>query len=208
MKYYKLVLNARNPKGFWGKMMIRSMNKGHYGVTGWGLEHFEIKQDYTVLDVGCGGGKTVFRLNEAVPQGKVFGIDYSELAVKKSKKFNKKAVKNGKVQIDWGSVSHLPYSDNMFDLATAVETYYFWPDKINDLKEILRVLKPGGKLLLVFEMCINEGEPNKWQEVERLAEIKAVTPKEIEENLVKAGYKNIKTFVKEGTSWLCATGEK
>ena len=37
MKYYKLVLNARNPKGFWGKMMIRSMNKGHYGVTGWGL---------------------------------------------------------------------------------------------------------------------------------------------------------------------------
>ncbi len=208
MKYYKLVLNARNPKGFWGRMMIRSMNKGHYGVTGWGLEHIRIKDDFTILDVGCGGGKTVFRLSEVVPKGKVYGIDYSEAAVKKSKKLNKKGIKNNRVQIDNGSVSNLPYNDNMFDLVTAVETYYFWPDKINDLKEIYRTLKPKGKLLLIFEMLQRENEPNKWAEVEKLAEIKAPTESEIRENLLKAGFSNIKTYIKENTTWLCAIGEK
>lgn len=208
MKYYKLVLNARNPKGFWGRMMIRSMNKGHYGVTGWGLEHIRIKDDFTILDVGCGGGKTVFRLSEVVPKGKVYGIDYSEAAVKKSKKLNKKGIKNNRVQIDNGSVSNLPYNDNMFDLITAVETYYFWPDKINDLKEIYRTLKPKRKLLLIFEMLQRENEPNKWAEVEKLAQIKAPTESEIRENLLKAGFSNIKTNIKENTTWLCAIGEK
>lgn len=208
MKYYKLVLNARNPKGFWGKMMIRSMNKGHYGVTGWGLEHIEIKDNFIILDVGCGGGKTVFRLSEAAPNGKVYGIDYSGTAVKKSKKLNKKGIKNNKVQIDNGSVSNLPYKDDVFDLVTAVETYYFWPDKINDLKEIYRTLKPKGNLLIIFEMLQRENEPNKWAEVEKLAEIKAPTESEIRENLLKAGFSNIKTYIKENTTWLCAIGEK
>lgn len=208
MKYYKLVLNARNPKGFWGKMMIRSMNKGHYGVTGWGLEHTEIKDDFTILDVGCGGGRTVSRLSETAFNGKVYGIDYSETAVKKSKKLNKKAIKNSKVQINQGSVSNLPYEDNIFDLVTAVETYYFWPDKINDLKEIYRTLKSKGKLLLIFEMLQKEDEPDRWKEVEELAEIKAVKESEIKENLIEAGYVNIETYVKENTTWLCAIGEK
>ena len=56
MKYYKLVLNARNPKGFWGKMMIRNMNKNHFEVTGWGLSHCDFKDTDITLDVGCGGG--------------------------------------------------------------------------------------------------------------------------------------------------------
>lgn len=208
MKYYKLVLNARSPKGFWGKMMIRSMNKGHYEVTGWGLDNTEIEDDFTILDVGCGGGKTVERLSKLSPKGKVYGIDYSELAVKKSTKFNKKAIKQGRVQIDHGSVSDLPYKDETFDLVTAVETYYFWPDKINDLKEIKRVLKPNGKVLLVFEMCKDTSSPDKWIEVEKLANIKAVSEAEIRNALITAGFLNVKTFTKNNTTWLCAVGGK
>ncbi len=208
MKYYKLVLNARSPKGFWGKMMIRSMNKGHFEVTGWGLEHTDIKEDFTILDVGCGGGKTVERLSKLSPKGKVYGIDYSELAVKKSVKCNKKSIKHGRVQIDHGSVSNLPYKDETFDLITAVETYYFWPDKINDLKEIKRVLKPDGKVLLVFEMCKDSSSPDKWAEVEKLANIKAVGEAEIRNALIKAGFLNVKTFTKNNTTWLCAVGGK
>lgn len=208
MKYYKLVLNARNPKGFWGKLMIRSMNKGHFGVTGWGLEHVKIEEDFQILDIGCGGGKTVFRLQEAAPNGKVTGIDYAPLAVDKSKKLNRKAIQKGKVQIDLGSVSALPYSDGKFDLVTAVETFYFWPDKIHDLQEVRRVLKKGGKLLLIFEMCKTDEEPEKWAEVERLAEIQAPAEKEIRQNLEEAGFSNIQTDQKENTTWLCAIGEK
>ena len=79
MKYRKLVENAKKPNGFWGKMMIKAMNKGHSSLTSWGLEHMNIERTATVLDIGCGGGKTVDRLCSIVANGKVYGIDYSEL---------------------------------------------------------------------------------------------------------------------------------
>lgn len=206
MKYYKLVLNARNPKGFWGKMMIRNMNKNHFEVTGWGLSHWDFKSTDVTLDVGCGGGMTVNRISKMVQ--KAYGVDYSELAVNKAEKLNKKQIKSGKAEFCKAGVSHLPFDDNMFDVVTAVETYYFWPDKLNDLKEIRRVLKPKGKLLMVFEMCRVEDNPDKWQEVEELINIKSVTEQEITDILTKAGYVNIKTDVVPENSWLTAVAEK
>lgn len=205
MKYYKLVLNAKNPKGFWGKMMIRSMNKNHYEVTGWGLSHFDFNNTQIALDVGCGGGRTVNRISKQVK--KAYGLDYSPLAVEKSKKYNKKEIKNNKVEIVQGSVSALPFEDNTFDIVTAVETFYFWPDKLNDLKEIKRTLKPGGTILMIFEMCKDEENPEKWKQVEELIGINAPYEKEIIDILTEAGYVDIKTDrVKENT-WLVASGK-
>lgn len=208
MKYHKLVENAVKPQGFWGKMMIKSMNKGHSRLTDWGLEHIEIKRNYRALDIGCGGGKTVSKLCAEIGNGKVYGIDYSELCVKKSQKLNEKSIMCGKAGIMCASVSDLPFEDNYFDLVTAVETYYFWPDKLNDLKEIYRTLKSGGKLLLVFEMLKSGDDPHQWERVESSLGIKAVSEEEIGDILLRAGYENIKTFTKSGTSWLCAVAEK
>lgn len=206
MKYYKLVLNAEKPKGFWGRMMIRNMNKNHYNVTGWGLSHYDFKDSDIALDIGCGGGKTVNRISKKV--SKAYGVDYSELAVKKAQKLNKKQIKRGVVQISRASVSHLPFEDEKFDIVTAVETYYFWPDKLNDLKEIRRVLKKGGTLVMVFEMCRTDENPDKWQEVENLLGIKSVSEQEIIDILKQTGYVNIKTDTIPKNSWLVATAEK
>lgn len=208
MKYHKLVENAVKPQGFWGKLMIKSMNKGHSELTDWGLEHIKIERNFNILDVGCGGGKTVSKLCTKVGNGKVYGIDYSELCVKKSQKLNEKNILCGKAKISQSSVSDLPFDDNFFDVITAVETYYFWPDKLNDLKEVNRVLKSGGRLLLVFEMLKSDDDPFKWEKVESSLGIKAVTEEEIKDILLRAGYENIKTYTKSGTSWLCATAEK
>ncbi len=208
MKYHKLVENAVNPQGFWGRMMIHSMNRGHSDLTDWALSYINIKRNHNILDVGCGGGRTVSKLSNCVGNGKVFGIDYSELCVKKSQNLNEKNILCGKTKILKACVSALPFSDNVFDIVTAVETYYFWPDKLNDLREIYRTLKPGGKLLLVFEMLRTEDNPDKWIEVEKTVNIKAVTEGEIRDILLHAGYENISTHTKSGTSWLCAVAEK
>lgn len=208
MKYHKLVENAVKPTGFWGKLMIRSMNKGHSELTDWALEHIPFENGFRVLDVGCGGGKTVSKLCGLVGSGKVYGVDYSELCVQKSQKNNRKNIICGKAEIIRASVSELPFKDGSFDLVTAVETYYFWPDKPGDLKEILRTLKSGGKLLLVFEMMKSDDDPDRWRSVEERLDIKAVGRKEISGILSEAGYKNIRTYVKSGTSWLCAAAEK
>lgn len=206
MKYYKLVLNAENPKGFWGKMMIKSMNKNHYNVTGWGLSHYDFKSSDIALDIGCGGGRTVNRISREVY--KTYGIDYSPLAVKRSLKFNRKEIKRGQVEILQASVSSLPFDSDIFDVVTAVETYYFWPDKVNDLVEVKRVLKSGGILLMIFEMCKEESDPDKWAEVENLIGIKAPTEKEIVDILSQAGYVNIKSDKVTENSWLAVTAQK
>lgn len=208
MKYHKLVENAGRPKGFWGNLMINSMNKGHYEVTGWGLSFIDIDKNSRVLDIGCGGGRTVQRIAEKVGNGKVYGIDYSELCVKKSEKLNRKNILCGKVRIQQASVSALPFEDESIDIATAVETYYFWSNKLSDLKEIHRVLRKGGRLCMIFEMLRTEDEPDKWKSVEELIGIKSVSENEIRSILQEAGYVNIKTHTMEGTSWLCAVAEK
>ena len=208
MKYHKLVENAEKPDGFWGKLMIRSMNRGHSELTDWALCHVNIKSGDHVLDVGCGGGRTVSKLCEMVGNGKVYGIDYSDLCIKKAEKLNHKSVLCGKVKLQKAPVSALPFDSDKFDLVTAVETYYFWPDKLNDLREIWRVLKPGGKIMLVFEMLKDKNDPEKWSKVEERLNIESVSREDIDGMLERAGYLNIRTFVKSGTTWLCAVAEK
>lgn len=208
MKYHKLTENAVKPTGFWGKLMIRSMNKGHHAITDWALSYLDVQNGDKVLDIGCGGGRTVGKLCDMVGSGKVYGVDYSELCVKKSRELNRKNVLCRKAVIEQASVSELPFEENSFDKITAVETYYFWPDKQNDLKEVLRVLKTDGRLMLVFEMLFDEQNPDKWTAVENRLGIQAVREEDIHNNLLEAGYTNITTFTKEGTSWLCAVGEK
>ncbi len=208
MKYHKLTENAVKPTGFWGRLMIRSMNKGHQNITDWALSYFDVQNGNIVLDIGCGGGRTVNKLCTAVGSGKVYGVDYSELCVKKSLELNRKNVLCRKAVIEQASVSELPFEDNTFDKIIAVETYYFWPDKLNDLKEVLRVLKRGGQLMLVFEMLFDEQDPDKWTAVEKRLDIQAVREEDIQNMLRDAGFINIETYTKEGTSWLCAVGEK
>lgn len=208
MKYHKLTENAAKPSGFWGKMMIKAMNKGHSSLTDWGLSYIDIPLNSALLDVGCGGGRTVSKLCRMVGNGKVYGIDYSELCVSKSKKLNQKNILCSKADIIKASVSLLPFDDEKFDVVTAVETYYFWPDKLEGLKEINRILKHGGKILLIFEMLKTDDNPNKWKPIEKRLNISAVTKDEIGEILLRAGYQNIQLHTKDGTSWLCAIAEK
>lgn len=173
--------------------MISSMNEGHYELTGWALDHINFERHYRVLDVGCGGGLTVSRIAERIGNGKVYGIDYSALCIKHSKAQNRKNILCNKVKIVLASVSSLPFEDCSFDVVIAVETYYFWPDKLNDLKEIYRVLKQNGRIMLVFEMLKTPEEPDKWKAVEDKVGIKTVTEEEIREMLAKAGFEDIET---------------
>ena len=140
------------PRGRQGRSVAKKMNQEHEPLTLWGLANVKITSDDVVLDVGCGGGKTINTLAKLVPNGRVFGIDHSADMVDYSKKMNKKLVEQNRVQIIEGSVVKMSFPNDYFNLVTACETYYFWPSFNDALEEIKRVLKPGGKLLLVNEM--------------------------------------------------------
>ena len=72
--------------GWLGRFTLWRMNSCHSKLTDWGLKHILIENHRTILDVGCGGGRTVSKLAAIATQGKVFGVDYSEESIAANKK--------------------------------------------------------------------------------------------------------------------------
>jgi ubiquinone/menaquinone biosynthesis C-methylase UbiE len=207
----RIVINqCKKPTGLLGRFVLWSMNSRHSKVTDWGLAHVSIGKHDTILDVGCGGGRTVSKLAAIADEGKVHGVDYSEDSVAASKRMNAQWIEAGRVEIRQGSVSRLPFSDSVFDLVTGVETHFFWPDLPGDVRETFRVLKPGGTLILIAE--IYRGSGTKAGE---LAEkysartgMKLLSVDEHRELLEGAGYSDVRVVEERRKGWICAVGRK
>ena len=203
----KLGMQCHKPSGWLGRFMGKAMNSGHGKLRRWGFTHVSINPDSYVLDIGCGGGMAIKEIASTLSKGKVYGIDYSEDMVQLSKKVNNDLIKQGIVEIMHGSVSSLPFEDNMFDFAIAIESYYFWPDLVNDLIEVKRVLKPGAFLLLVHAAYKDEKFEKRNNKVENLLDIKFHTPDEYKNFLYEAGYKIEKIDTQPEKNWICIVAQ-
>lgn len=191
----------QRPTGHPGKVVAALMNKSHLRLTTWGLTHVTIEPGFTILDVGCGGGKTVNRLAALVPDGKAYGIDYSPDMVAFTTKLNKKYIEEGKVEVAEAQAEKTDFPNCTFDLVTAVETYYFWPNLPNAFQEIKRILKPGGKLLMVNEL-IKDGIYDVDQaEIIRKTHVRLYPLGEIRDMLETVGFVNVKIIVKDKMPW-------
>jgi len=184
------------------------MNKGHEALTLWGLTHVNIDADYVILDVGCGGGKTLSRLAHQAFQGKVFGIDYSADMVAYSRKVNEKLIAENRVEIREGSVDKTGFPDNFFDLVTAIETYYFWPSLPDAFQEIKRVLKLGGRLLLVNEMVKDGVYEVENAEIIEKTQVRIVPLEEIRNILQSVGFADVQVFAKAESPWNAVLAQK
>jgi ubiquinone/menaquinone biosynthesis C-methylase UbiE len=154
--YDFLLKHFRKPKGILGGVVANKMNDSHRKLTDWGLGFIDIPNNATALDIGCGGGATVRRLAQLAPDGHIYGADYSKKAVKMTRKFNRDLIKSGRVTIEQASVSDLPYEEDIFDIITAIETYFFWPEPETDFIEVHRALKPGATFLVLSATYKNE----------------------------------------------------
>lgn len=103
-----------------------------------------------VLDLGCGTGIALFVLLELYPQiGKAVGLDLSAQMLEKASE----EAAGLSHPITWieGDAHHLPFEDNSFNLLISHNAFHWMPDRARVLKEIKRVLAPGGRLALLFE---------------------------------------------------------
>jgi SAM-dependent methyltransferase len=204
----KFVKQCRRPEGLLGRLVGRAMNTGHARIRRWGLRYVSAKSYAAVLDVGCGGGGTLRDMAALFPGARLFGIDYSRDMVLLAKKLNKEFMAKGRMEIAHGSVSSLPFSDNTFDLVTAFEAYYFWPELSHDLLEIKRVLRPGGTLLLVNEVYENEKFRDRNRKWAAWANMHIHSPEGYREFLTTAGYRAIEVHEVIEKNWIAATGKK
>lgn len=209
-----LLLNARKPEGELGDKLIEKMNVNHEGLARWSLSHLTISKSDKILDIGCGGGVNVARFLQ-ITDNKVYGLDYSQVACEKSSLLNETAICEGRCEIIRGSVSDLPFSDNSFDIVTGFETVYFWPDFINDLKEVRRVLKEDGIIFIANEALPKENDERQKELIE-LLEMNIYSKDQLEKSLAEAGFTNIVSHIKESkdsftgedASWICIMAKK
>lgn len=205
----ELIKNARKPVGELGHQILDRMNESHESMAQWGVTHFEINEDSKILDIGCGGGRNIERFAGQISEnGRVVGIDYSEVSVEKSTKLNQDAIDAGKVNVLQGSVSEMPFYDETFDIVTGFETIYFWPDFINDLKEVNRVLKKDGLVFFCNEAVYREGQMEKYDDLVELLDMKIYSEDVLKESLEKTGFKDFKAYVDEEHDWICMTARK
>ena len=211
----ELIINARKPVGELGDKLLDRMNESHESLAQWGVSHLDITNDDVILDIGCGGGVNVERFLK-MTENKVYGLDYSEIAVEKSTKLNQDAIDEGRCEVIQGSVSELPFEDNTFDIVTGFETVYFWPDFVNDCKEVRRVLKDDG-IMFICNEAIPDEEDERQKELIDLLDMKIFSEDEFDEYLREAGFSDIICFSKSGpdsvdrelvTGWLCVIARK
>jgi ubiquinone/menaquinone biosynthesis C-methylase UbiE len=204
------VNQCQNPTGWFGRLVLRNMNSRHSKVTDWGLAHASIGKQDIVLDAGCGGGRTVSKLAAIAIQGKVYGIDHSKESVAMATRTNKQWIDMARVEIREASVSRLPFSDGAFNVVTAVETHFWWPALPTDLREVLRVLKPAGRLIVIAEVY-KGAKAFTSKAVERYSEktgMALLTVEEHREYLADAGYSDIQIITDPNKGWICCIGSK
>ena len=208
----KVIAQCRKPSGLFGRFILWDMNRHHSKLTDWGLSHVSIKINDKILDIGCGGGRTIHKLAAVASAGKVYGIDYSDDSVAAARRANAHWIDIGRVEIQHASVSQLPFANGTFDLVTAVETHLFWPDLLNDFWEISRVLKPGGALLIVAEIYRGgkhlEGVRKTIFEKHLAANMNLLTPDEHRALFANAGFSDVQIFEELEKGWICGTGTK
>ncbi len=196
--------NARKPQGTDGERMLDRMNEGHHKILSeWGLSHVEIAPGAEMLDIGCGGGANLRRLLEKCPDGRVTGVDYSEVSVRKSIETNEKSIAGKKCRVLNGDVNQLPLESESFDFISAFETIYFWPTIEHAFAEVKRVLKKGG----TFFIC-NESDGRDKSSIENSKIIRGMvlyTPEKIEELLTAAGFREIQHFANPELSHIAVT---
>lgn len=204
------VTQCQKPTGWFGRFTLWRMNSSHSKVTDWGLTHISIEKHYTILDVGCGGGRTICKLAAVATQGKVYGVDYSEESVAASKRTNARWIEQGRVEVRHGSVSQLPFPDGIFDLVTAVETHFWWPNLPDDMREIFRVLKASGRLIVIAEVYKGANTT-----VSKLAEqfvpqtgMKLLDVDEHRKLFADAGYSDVQIIEERTKGWICGVGRK
>lgn len=200
--------NPSKPRGDAGMQMLQRMNRSHYEMTGWALEKLGVQPGETVIDIGCGGGMTVKRLCALAAGGRVVGVDYSDVSVAASKALNESEIGDGTAEILAASVEALPFPDETFDRAITVESFYFWPDQGENLKEVYRILKRGGTLAIVSEILGDLLPPDRPKGPDMGFEMKIPTMNEYRALLEAAGFGSVSVCTQAGKRHVCALAVK
>jgi ubiquinone/menaquinone biosynthesis C-methylase UbiE len=140
-----------NPSGFFGKFIGNGMAKRNVYDAQWTISLLSIQPHHRILEIGFGPGVSTQMASEKASQGFVAGIDHSRTMVEVASRRNATGIRSGRIELKQGDVAALSYPDESFDIAYSLHSIYFWQKPVDCLKELRRVLKPGGSLAITIQ---------------------------------------------------------
>jgi len=144
------------PSGLFGSLFVAPfLNVANRRLMSTAIELLQPAEDDRVLDIGFGGGYSLFSLAERVPGGEIVGLDLSPDMVNAAAALVKRHRLRSRVRVECGDVASMPFRPAAFDKALAANTIYYWPDLNAGMREIWRVLKHRGRLAVGFRSPAN-----------------------------------------------------
>jgi len=145
---------SAKPTGSRGRIAAKAMARGHKHFYRETANALQLQNDDRFLDIGFGSGEFIKRYASHV--SRIAGIDHSGDMVELAKDINRELIESGKAEFRAGDAASLPWKDNTFTAVAGIETFYFWQKPKKALKDIHRVLVPGGRLAI--EMGFNKDD--------------------------------------------------
>jgi ubiquinone/menaquinone biosynthesis C-methylase UbiE len=144
------------PRGFKGRVIFIFMNMGHKSIYENMAKVLELKPEDDLLEIACGNG--YFLKKYASHVHSIAALDHSEFCIKLATKKNKERVLKGSAEFVLGDATRLPWEDNKFSVATSMASFMLFPKPSESLKEMYRILRPGGRVVISIEWNAEDGK--------------------------------------------------
>jgi ubiquinone/menaquinone biosynthesis C-methylase UbiE len=194
---------SAHPRGLLGHVVARVMALDTAATNRRVLGCVEPAPGEIVLELGCGHGRTLRRAAEGVsPGGIAVGVDPSDVMCGVARHHNRRLIDQGRVRVEAGSSDHIPEKDGTFDKAFSVHTLYFWPHLERGLRELRRVLRPGGELFIAFHTADDPTVAARFP----TSVYTLRTGSEVGHALAEVGFENVTTPTLSGSGVVVAHG--
>jgi ubiquinone/menaquinone biosynthesis C-methylase UbiE len=130
---------------------IMSWRSSNVARNRWAVQLLDVQPNDRVIELGCGPGVAIAALATRAIRGLVVGVDHSQVMIRQAHRRNRAAIKAGRVRLIHAPVESLAINDGQFDAALAVNTVGMWPEPTDRLRELARLLRPGGRIALVTQ---------------------------------------------------------
>jgi len=129
-------------------------NYGDYPTNRLAVEQLDLPNQATIVDVGCGTGSALRFAAAKMISGNLIGIDPVPRMIEIARGLSKEKSTDPVIDFKLGSAEDLPVEDSSTDLVFAFDSIDHWQDIKRGLDEILRILKPGGKFIIVKDLSV------------------------------------------------------
>lgn len=144
MDMTEVARQLRQPEGEDGVKMGVQMNKSNRLIYEMTWNFLQMKKEDAILEIGMGNGHFVKELIEKEPSIYYTGIDLSDVMVEEARR------ENEGITFHCAAAEKMPVEDERFNKVFGINVLYFWDQPAVTLKEIHRVLKPQGELILAI----------------------------------------------------------